>query len=142
MERKKFYFFAKFSGDKGGGQPEVSESKEVFATASAQPHVLREKMKEKQLTHGETITASMSSVRLEAAYGKMVLYFCPLQTLEVLGTITPGDGGDIPDDVVLEKLTVPSEHKPGLYTLKNVQLSSNGSIQVIANAETTWEAYS
>ena len=142
MEKKKFYFFAKFSGDKGGVQPEISESKEVFATASAQPHVLREKMKEKKLTHGETITASISPVRLEAAYGKMALYFCPVQTVEVLRTITPGDGGDIPIDVVVEKLTVPTGHKPGLYTLKNVQLSSNGSIQVVANAETTWESYS
>ena len=142
MKKERFYFFAKFSGDKGGVVPETSESKEVFATASAQPHVLREKMKEKKLTHGETITASISPVRLEAAYGKMALYFCPVQNVEVLGTITPGDGGDIPDDVVVEKLTVPTGHKPGLYTLKNVQLGSNGSIQVIANAETTWESYS
>ena len=142
MKKERFYFFAKFSGDKGGVVPETSESKEVFATASAQPHVLREKMKEKKLTHGETITASISPVRLEAPYGKMALYFCPVQSVEVLRTITPGDGGDIPDDVVVEKLTVPSGHKPGLYTLKNVQLSSNGAIQVMANAETTWESYS
>lgn len=141
MKRENFYFFAKFSGDKGGATPETSESKEVFATASAQPHVLREKMREKKLTHGETITASISPVRLEAAYGKMALYFCPVQNVEILGTITPGDGGDIPGDVVVEKLTVPAAQKPGLYTLKNVQLSSNGSIQVIANEKTTWEAY-
>src|SRR5882672_7762256 len=69
---------------------------EVFATAAAQPHVLQGKMREKQLTHGETVLASLSPVRLEAAYNKMAVYFCPMQTLDIYETIMPGDGGDIP----------------------------------------------
>lgn len=143
MDREKFHLFANFFSTKGGvGKTEAFTSTEVFTTSSAQPHVLREKMEEKKLTHGETVTASISPVRLEAVYGKMALYFCPMQTLEVLETITPGDGGEIPANVVVEGLTVPSGHKAGLYTLRNVQLSSNGSIQVIANTKTTWEIIS
>ena len=117
----------------------METSKEVFTTSSSQPDVLRERMKEKQLTHGETITANISPVRLEAAWGKMALYFCPMQTLDVGQTITPGDGGDIPSSVIVEGLRLPPGYKSGLYTIKNVNLSSNGTIQVMATPETVWE---
>jgi hypothetical protein len=112
---------------------------EVFATAAAQPHVLQGKMKEKQLTHGETVMATLSPVRLESVYNKMAVYFCPMQTLDIKETIAAGDGGEIPAEVVIEGLSVPADYEPGLYSLRNVKLSSNGSIQVKTTAETTWE---
>ncbi len=115
---------------------------EVTVTSSAQPHVLREKMKEEKLTHGETVTANISPVRLESAFGKVHVYFCPMETVEVLEKITPGDGGDLPQEVIVEGLTVPTGQKSGLYSLKNVKLSSNGTMQVVANEKTTWEVYS
>jgi hypothetical protein len=140
MKREGHNIFANLFGSKGNiEKAETSASKEVFTTSSAQPHVLREKMKEKKLTHGETVTASISPVRLEATFGRMALYFCPVQTLEVLDTITSGDGGDIPHNATVEGLTVPPGHKSGLYTLKNVRLTSNGTMQVTATAETAWE---
>ena len=138
MERQGLHMFANLFSSKGSAE-KAETSKEVFTTSSAQPHVLREKMKEKELTHGETVKANISPVRLESASGRMALYFCPMQTLDIAETITPGDGGDIPLDVVVEGLTVPRGHKSGLYTMKNVKLSSNGTIQVIATAETTFE---
>lgn len=138
MKREGGYLFANLFGSKGNVEkPETST--EVFTTSMAQPHVLREKMREKELSHGETVKANLSPVRLEAAYGKMQMYFCPMKAVEVLERMSPGDGGDIPDSVVVEGLMVPPGLKDGLYTLKNVNLSSNGSIQVMANAETTWE---
>jgi hypothetical protein len=141
MKAEGVFLFANLFGSKGSMEKqELPTSTEVLTTSSAQPHVLREKMREKKLTHGETVTASISPVRLEAALGKMYLYFCPLQSIEVHETITRGDGGEIPHSVVVEGLTVPSDNKPGLYTLKNVKLSSNGAMQVIADAKTTWEA--
>ena len=139
MERQGLHMFANLFSSKGSAE-KAETSKEVFTTSSAQPHVLREKMKEKELTHGETVKASISPVRLEAASGRMALYFCPLQTLDIVETITPGDGGEIPPNVVVEGLVLPPEYKSGLYTIKNVKLSSNGTIQVIATAETTWES--
>ena len=141
MKRLGHHIFANLFGSKGSIE-KVETPKEVFTTFAAQPHVLQEKMKEKELSHGETVRASISPVRLEAAWGKMALYFCPMQTLDIAETITPGDGGDIPLDVVVEGLTVPREYKSGLYTMKNVKLSSNGTIQVIATAETSFECAS
>lgn len=142
MKREDGSFFANFFGGRSVEKTETATATEVLTTSSAQPHVLREKMKEKQMTHGETVTASMSPVRLESALGSMYLYFCPMQTLEILETITPGDGGEIPARVMVEGLSVPPGQKPGLYTLKNVKLSSNGTMQVIADEKTVWEEYS
>ena len=136
MKSDSYHPFASFFGSRS---PEPSSSKEVITTASAQPHVLREKMREQKLTHGETVTANISPVRLETAYGKMALYFCPMQTLEIFEKLTPGDGGDIPAEVSVEGLRVPPGYKPGFYTLKNVKLSSNGAMQVTATPGTTWE---
>jgi len=138
MNREGGNLFANLFGSKGNVEkPETST--EVYTTSMAQPHVLREKMKEKELSHGETVKANLSPVRLESAYGKMQMYFCPMKGVEILEKISPGDGGEIPESVVVAGLMVPPGLKDGLYTLKNVNLSSNGSIQVMANAETTWE---
>jgi hypothetical protein len=111
----------------------------VVITAHSQPHVLHQRMREEKMTHGKTVTANISPVRLENAYGRMVLYFCPMKTIEVLHTINEGDGGSLPAEAKLEGLTVPTGLEGGYYTLKNVTLSSNGTMQVRANEETAWE---
>ena len=140
MKKEGIYLFANLFSTKGNVEDPQTFT-EVTATSFAQPHVLREKMKEQSLTHGETVTATLSPVRLESVFGKAHVYFCPMETMEIHEKITPGDGGDIPTSVTVEGLTISSGHKSGLYTLKNVKLSSNGTMQVIANEKTTWEAY-
>lgn len=140
MKKEGLGLFANFFSSKGNVEA-AQTSKEVTATASAQPHVLRERMKEQQLSHGETVKANLSPVRLEYALGTAYLYFCPMKRVEVLQKISAGDGGEIPGDVTLEGLRVPTEHRSGLYTLKNVTLSSNGKMQVIATENTVWEEY-
>jgi hypothetical protein len=111
----------------------------VVITAHSQPHVLHQRMREEKMTHGKTVTANISPVRLENAYGRMVLYFCPMKTIEVLHTINEGDGGSLPAEAKLEGLTVPTGLEGGYYTLKNVTLSSNGTMQVRATEGTAWE---
>jgi hypothetical protein len=141
MKNEGLGLFANFFSSKGNVETEQT-STGVTATSSAQPHVLREKMKEQQLTHGATVKANLSPVRLEYALGNAYLYFCPMNSVEVLEKITAGDGGEIPADVTVEGLTVPTEHRSGLYILKNVTLSSNGTMQVRATENTTWEKVS
>jgi len=142
MKTEDFFWGGLFSAKAKGTPSEKLVSGapiEVFATSAAQPHVLQGKMREKQMTHGQTVKATLSPVRLEAAYNKMAMYFCPMKTLDICETMTEGDGGEIPAEVMIEGLSVPSGHEPGLYTLKNVRLTSNGSIQVKTTKETTWE---
>ena len=131
-------FFGKLFGSKS--QPaETVKPTPVTITSYSQPHVLQQKMKEEKLSHGETVMANLSPVRLENSFGQMVLYFCPMKNIEVLQTINEGDGGSIPTEVKVEGLTIPDDFRPGFYTLKNVTLSSNGTMQVRATEETAWE---
>lgn len=111
----------------------------VTVTSFSQPHVLQTRMKEEQLSHGGTIKANLSPVRLDMDHGAVVLYFCPMQTLQVLEVIAEGDGGNIPAEVKLEGLNIPSISRSGLYDLKNVEVTSNGSIQVRETKDTKWE---
>lgn len=138
MKREQTSFFSNLFGAKGQSF-EVGQPTPVITTSYSQPHVLQQRMKEEKLTHGETVMANISPVRLETSYGKMIMYFCPMKSLEVLQTINNGDGGSIPSQVKVEGLTVPAELKSGMYKLKNVTLSSNGTMQVKATESTIWE---
>jgi hypothetical protein len=142
MKQEQTSFFSNLFGAKRGYSPETEKSAPVVISSYSQPHVLRQKMNEEKLTHGETVTANLSPVRLESEQGKMVMYFCPMKSIEVLETLADGDGGNIPAQAIVEGLTFPENFKPGLYTLKNVVLSSNGSIQVKATEKTIWESSS
>ena len=131
-------FFGSLFGAKSPSA-ESEQPRQVVVTSYSQPHVLQQRMREERLTHGETVTANISPVRLETERGKMVMYFCPMKSIEVLHTIANGDGGNLPAQVIVEGLTAPEKLKPGMYKLKNVTLSSNGTMQVKATADTTWE---
>lgn len=111
----------------------------VMLTSYSQSNVLKEKMEERRMTHGETVTANLSPVRLERSFTKAILYFCPLEKMEVLNTITEGDGGFLPSNATIEGLAVPSDYKPGLYRITNVEITSNGTMQVKATSKTVWE---
>jgi hypothetical protein len=124
-----------------GIKPEESQkTTPVVLTSYSQPHVLQQRMKEEKLTHGETVTANLSPVRLEANFGKMVMYFCPLQSIDIIQKVEAGDGGSLPPEATLQGIEVPGNFKPGLYDLKNVTLYSNGTLQVIVTADTMFEA--
>jgi hypothetical protein len=131
-------FFGSLFGSKYSSA-ESDHPRQVVVTSYSQPHVLQQRMREERLTHGETVTANISPVRLETERGKMVMYFCPMKSIEVLNTIANGDGGNLPAQVIVEGLTAPEKLKPGMYKLKNVTLSSNGTMQVKATDNTTWE---
>src|SRR5258708_26445714 len=96
-------------------------------------------MNEVTLTNCWTITANLSSVRLDMDHGVVMMYFCSMRTVEVLKVIAEGDGNSIPMQAKIEGLSVPSTYKSGLYDLKNVEVTSNGTIQVKATEKTTWE---
>lgn len=139
MKKENTSLFSNLFGAKKSYAPNPGSSTQVVITSYSQPHVLQQKMKEESLSHGETVTANISPVRLESYQGKMVMYFCPVKTIEVMKTLTAGDGGSIPTQAVVEGLTISEDLKPGLYKLKNVVLTSNGTMQVKATTTTAWE---
>lgn len=133
-------FFANLFSTKGNVEHPQTFT-EVTATLSAQPHVLREKMKEQEMTHGETVIANLSPVRLESALGRVHVYFCPMESIQIIQKLNAGDGGALPLEVTVEGLRAPDGQRSGLYNLKNVKLTSNGKMQVIADEKTTWEVH-
>jgi hypothetical protein len=130
-------FFSFLSENK----PEPQKSTPVVITSYSQPHVLQQRMKEQHLTHGQTVKANLSPVRLESNFGKMVMYFCPLQDIAITERITDGDGGSLPAEATIIDFNIPANTKPGLYTLENATVFSNGTMQVIANENTTFRPY-
>ncbi|HMI61021.1 MAG TPA: hypothetical protein VK518_08940 [Puia sp.] len=128
-----------FSGGKAYEPTNQSQSSPVTITSYSQPDVLRKKMEDEKLSHGGTVTANLSPVRLDMDHGGVVMYFCPMKTIQVLNVKTKGDGGIIPVQAKIEGLSVPSHYKSGFYELKNVEVTSNGAILVKATEETIWE---
>jgi hypothetical protein len=139
MKKEKMSFFSNLFGAKKNPQPTADQSKKIIITAYSQPNVLQQRMQEEKLSHGETVSANLSPVRVEKHMGKMVLYFCPMKNIEILQTLAEGDGGSLPNQAIVEDLTIPSDYKPGFYNLKNVILTSNGTMQVKATDKTVWE---
>jgi hypothetical protein len=137
MKKENVSFFANMFGAKGKS---TEQKTSVRITSYSQPHVLQQRMQEEQMTHGQTVTANLTPVRLEKSfYNEVVLYFCPLEKIEVLNTLSAGDGGSLPSEATIEGLSMSGECKPGLYKLCNVKITSNGTMQVMATSETTWE---
>ena len=135
--------FAAFDDFFGGGisydpSPQSSSS-EVTVTAYSQPHVLHNRMKEEKMSHGGSVKANLSPIRLDMDKGNVVMYFCPMKELKILEVISEGDGDNIPASVKVEGLNIPSDFKAGFYELENVELTSNGTIQVKATERTTWK---
>jgi hypothetical protein len=135
----KSVFESLFGGKRSADTPMGTRSTPVGITAYSQSNVLQQKMREEKMTHGQTVTANLSPVRLEMSYGRMIMYFCPMKSLEVLETLNTGDGGSLPSEAKVADLRIPNRFRPGLYTLKNITLSSNGTMQVIATNKTSWE---
>jgi hypothetical protein len=134
--------FAAFESLFGGGkvfEPTSQPSSPVTITSYSQPNVLRKKMEEGKMSHGGTVTANLSPVRLDMDHGGVVMYFCPLKAIQVLNIKTSGDGGSIPQEARIEGLTIPGHFKSGFYDLRNVELTSNGAILVKATEATSWE---
>jgi hypothetical protein len=133
------FFGALFGGGKIDKPSRQVKSTPVTISYYSQQDVLQQKMREEKLTHSQTVTANLSPVRLEFNFGKVTMYFCPMKTIQVLETISEGDGGRIPSEAIVEELDIPKNYKPGLYNLKNVILTSNGTMQIKATNKTMWE---
>lgn len=138
---KKIYaaFEDLFGGGKAYSPSTQPQSSPVTLTSFSQPHVLQTRMKEEKMSHGGTVKANLSPVRLDMDHGAVVMYFCPMKNLQVLEIVAEGDGENIPMQAKVEGLNVPPGFKSGLYELRNIELTSNGTIQVRATEKTKWE---
>jgi len=135
--------FAAFDGFFGGGkayEPSIQpQSSPVTITSFSQPNVLQTRMKEEKISHGGTVKANLSPVRLDMDHNGVVMYFCPMRNLQILEVVAEGDGNSIPCQAKIEGLSVPAGFKSGLYELENIELTSNGTMLVKATENTSWK---
>lgn len=137
--KKIFAAFDVFGGGKVYEPSLQSQSSPVTITSFSQPDVLQTRMKEEKISHGGTVKANLSPVRLDMNHNGAVMYFCPMQSIQVLEVIAEGDGNSIPAQAKIEGLSVPADYKSGFYELENIELTSNGTILVKATEKTRWK---
>lgn len=134
-----FSVFDSFHGGKAYDPSTQPQSSPVTITSFSQPNVLQSRMKEEKMSHGGTVKANLSPVRLEMSHGGVVMYFCPMKSISILEVIAEGDGAELPGQAKVEGLEVPADCKSGFYELENIELTSNGSLQVKATEKTNWK---
>ena len=110
---------------------------EAHVTAYSQAHRLRERMAQAEVRHGQEIRADLPGIRVTAMgrnwftgrpTGKGEVFFCTMGPIRVRETTTPGDGGPLPENVVVQGLDVAID---GAYDLIDVLVQSNGDLRVI-----------
>ncbi len=103
---------------------------------NSQPDMLKYRMSNEEMTHGQTVRADLQNIRVgqpaEKGIPVAAVFFCD-SDLKVLKTLEEGDGNSLPDKVTVNNLKV---NMPGHYDLKNVLITSNGSINVTVDKET------
>jgi hypothetical protein len=110
--------------------------------AHSQTHKLRERMGEAAIGHGQEARVDLPGVRVAAGSAGSrsgstpemgTIFFCTMGPIQVHEVLSPGDGGPLPDEVVLEGLVVP---EPGTYDILNALVHSNGDLRVRADSAT------
>jgi len=109
---------------------------EARITAMSQQFKLRQRMEEAQVSHGQTVRADLTNVRVGALVGSAdgQTFFCTMGPIRVRRVLSPGDHLPLPTDVRLEGLNVPA---PGTYDIVNALVSSNGDIRLVVD-DRTW----
>jgi hypothetical protein len=110
---------------------------EAHVTAYSQTHRLRERMAQAEVRHGQEIRADLPGIRVTATgrnwfsgrpNGKGEVFFCTMGPIRVRETTTPGDGGALPENVIVQGLDVAID---GTYDLIDVLVQSNGDLRLI-----------
>jgi hypothetical protein len=110
--------------------------------AHSQTHRLRERMGEAAIKHGQSARVDLPGIRVGAALasrsngpqaGMGTVFFCTMGPIRVHQVVEAGDGGPLPEQVVLEGLVVP---EPGTYDILNALVHSNGDLRVQVDSST------
>lgn len=100
----------------------------------SQPHVLRHRMEEAGLTHGQETRVNLRKVRVTpTTEGEGIVYFCEMSQIEVVEVLSKGDGKRLPDQAVVENVEF---SRRGMHDLYGAILNSNGVLQVKADEKT------
>jgi hypothetical protein len=94
-------------------------------------------MAQAEVRHGQEIRADLPGIKVNAMgrnwftgkpSHKGEIFFCTMGPITVRETTTPGDGGPLPGNVIVQGLEVPAD---GTYDLMDVLVQSNGDLRVV-----------
>lgn len=115
---------------------------EARVTAHSQAYRLRERMAQAEVRHGQEIRADLPGIGVSTMSrdwfftrhkDKGEIFFCTMGAVKVREVTAPGDGGPLPNDVVVNGLEVAAG---GTYDLINVLVQSNGDLRLIVDEAT------
>ncbi len=110
--------------------------------AHSQTYRLRERMAEAAIGHGQEVRADLPGIRVSAQIADWrsapdpkvgVIFFCTMGSIKVREVLALADGGNLPNEVILEGLEVPG---PGTYDIVNALVHSNGALRVKVDSAT------
>jgi hypothetical protein len=115
---------------------------EARVSAYSQSHRLRERMAQAEVRHGQEIRADLPGIRVTALGRNWFtgrpnhnaeVFFCTMGRIRVREVKAAGDGGPLPDNVIVQGLEVLGE---GTYDLIDALVQSNGDLRVIVDDAT------
>lgn len=126
------------------GMKPKTKKVQIWLNAYSQGYVIKERMKAADLKHAEEAIVNLDRVRISkvSQEGLAMIYFCPLGQIDVVKRLSGGDDCWIPEGVTVEglQLELPADAiSEGLYSVKNVHLYTNGTIQLTSTANTKVE---
>lgn len=125
----------------------------VHVDDSSQPYALASHMERTQvpqqkgspfMSHGTTVLADIEHVRVVmeglGKDAKAIIRFCPMEKISVKKLIESGDGNPLPAlNIKLYGIGISKDiPSSARYILKDVIISSNGTLQVKATEKTRW----
>ena len=116
---------------------------DIVITNQSQPEVLKKKMEEKGIAHGQTTIVDLKKVKVSPLENSlsMEMRFCFMEGIDCKTVLSEGDEmHTLPRTVTVHRGLRIHNRLPGFYNLKNVILSSNGSIHIQETENTEWEA--
>ncbi len=103
-------------------------------TEHSQVSVLRHRMEEAGIHHGDDVRADIANVLVRNAKdGTGEVLFCSAGPITVRETLSAGDHGPLPATAVTENVDV-TERAP--YDLVNVRIFADGDIHIVADERT------
>ena len=99
-------------------------------------------MAQAEVRHGQEIRADLPGIRVTAMSrhwltgrpnGNSDVFFCTMGPIKVREVKTPGDGGPLPSNVIVQGLEVGVE---GTYDLIDALVQSNGDLRLIVDGAT------
>ena len=115
---------------------------EARVSAYSQTHRLRERMAQAEVRHGQEIRADLPGIRVIAMGRNWFtgrpnhngeVFFCTMGPIRVREVKAAGDGGPLPDNVIVQGLEVTGD---GTYDLIDALVQSNGDLRVIVDGAT------